>query len=60
MQNGEESMKFSGMVVHTIGFDFRCGGKLNFTSEVGHLGFFKMAAVKSLFSISQLLNNLEF
>ena len=56
----EESMKSLGVLVHTISFNFRCGGKLNLTSEVGHLGFYKMAAVKSLFSKSLLLIDLEF
>ena len=39
-------MKFSHVLVHSIGFNFRCGGKLDLTSEGGHLGFFKMAAMK--------------
>ena len=45
----EESMKFLPMLLHSIGFNFRCGGKLDLTSEVGHLGFSKMAAVFSFF-----------
>ena len=51
----EEGMKSLGVLVHTISFNFRCGGKLDLTSEVGHLGFYKMAAVQSLFSKSQLV-----
>ena len=30
----EESMKFSPELVHGIRFHFRCGGKLELTSEV--------------------------
>ena len=45
----EESMKFLPVLLHSMGFNFRCGGKLNLTSESGHLGFFKMAAVKLIF-----------
>jgi hypothetical protein len=52
-------MKSLGVLVHTISFNFRCGGKLDLTSEVGHLGFYKMAAVKSLFLKSQLLIDLQ-
>ena len=56
----EESMKSLVVSLHTISFNFRCGGKLDLTSEVGHLGFYKLAAVRSLFSKSQLLIDLEF
>ena len=42
-------MKFLPMLLHSIGFNFRCGGKLDLTSEGGHLGFSKMAAVFSFF-----------
>ena len=35
----EESMKSLLVSLHTISFNFRCGGKLDLTSEVGHLGF---------------------
>ena len=56
----EESMKSLLVSLHTISFNFRCGGKLDLTSEVSHLGFYKMAALKSLFSKSLLLIDLEF
>ena len=39
-------MKSSGVLVHTVSFDFIWGGKLDLTSEGGHLGFSKMAAIK--------------
>ena len=48
------------MLEHTVGINFRCGGKLDLTSEGGHLGFSKMAAVKLLFSKCQRLIGLEF
>ena len=51
----EESMESLVVLVHTVGINFRCGGKLDLTSEGGHLGFFKMAAVKLLFSKCQRL-----
>ena len=56
----EESMESLVVLVHTVGINFRCGGKLDLTSEGGHLGFFKMAAVKLLFSKCQRLIGLEF
>ena len=57
----EESMESLVVVlVHTAGINFRCGGKLNLTSEGGYLGFSKLAAVKLLFSKSQRLIGLEF
>ena len=46
--------------VHTVGINFRCGGKLDLTSVGGHLGFSKMTAVKLLFSKCQRLTGLEF
>ncbi len=51
----EESMKLLSFLAHIIRFIFRCGDKLESTSESRHLGFFKMAAVKKSFSIDQLL-----
>ena len=38
---GEESMESLVVLVHTVGINFRCGGKLDLTSEGGHLGFSK-------------------
>ena len=57
---GEESMESLVVLLHTVGINFRCGGKLDLTSEGGHLGFSKMAAVKLLFSKCQRLIGLEF
>ena len=37
----EESMESLVVLVHTVGINFRCGGKLDLTSEGGHLGFFQ-------------------
>ena len=37
----EESMESLVVLVHTVGINFRCGGKLDLTSEGGHLGFSK-------------------
>ena len=54
----EESMKFSHELVYSIGFNFRCGGKLDLTSEGGHLGFFKMAAMKII--NCSILNKLDY
>ena len=56
----EESMESLVVLVHTIGIHFRCGGKLDLTSEGGHLGFSKMVAVKLLFSKCQRLIGLDF
>ena len=56
----EESMESLVVLVHTVGINFRCGGKLDLTSEGCHLGFSKMTAVKLLFSKCQRLIGLEF
>ena len=56
----EESMESLVVLVHTVGINFRCGGKLDLTTEGGHLGFSKMAAVILLFSKWQRLIGLEF
>ena len=56
----EESMESLVVLVHTVGINFRCGGKLDLTSEGGHLGFSKMVAVILLFSKCQRLIGLEF
>ena len=48
------------MLVHTVGINFSCGGKLDLTSEGGHLGYSKIAAVKLLFLKCQRLIGLEF
>ena len=49
----EESMKLLSLLAHTIRFIFRCGGKVESTSESRHLGFFKMAAVKIFFFVNK-------
>ena len=35
----KESMESLVVLVHTVGINFRCGGKLDLTSQGGHLGF---------------------
>ena len=47
----EESTTHLSILIHGISFNSRCGGKLDLTSESGHLGFFKMATLNIFFSI---------